>query len=115
VFPGGQPLTSYEGDPTYDWRVKLTEQQDYVRRELDELPDDDALAPLDDSAFERIVGVCTELASLKSNAEVEADVRRLWSASPSALIAEDTAAPIVPLSVHWACPSLGTRPAGVAP
>ena len=57
VFPGGKPLASYEGDATYGWRVVIMNQQDYIRREFRELPQDPALVPLDDSAFERIVSV----------------------------------------------------------
>jgi hypothetical protein len=114
VFPGGEPLASYEGDPTHDWRVKLTDQQDYVRRELEELGGDPALVTLDDSAFERIVTICSGLASTRSNAELVREVQQDWSALPDDLISPDTAGKLFLLSVHWACPSLGTRPAGAS-
>lgn len=101
-FPGGQPLSSYEGQASYPWRVNIVDNQDVL------LPAMQGIAPhLDEGDFGDVVSTCDNLAGGADRAQVDANAVTRFSGGSDEQVSPESAAALVDLSIQFACPDLG--------
>ncbi|MDO9456474.1 hypothetical protein [Nocardioides sp.] len=103
LFPGGRSLVSYEGDPSYPWRVAVVDNRSTIDRALEVVGFDDTMDVLDVGIYDDVIATCDDL---DQGADVLAGARRHWARDPASPIDAARARQLVEVSTQYACPDL---------
>lgn len=92
----GQPLSDFEGSPTYEWRKRITADADEL---LDRMQ---GIAEVDEGEFRDVVALCDDISrGLAGKSLVERSVVRFSGATQ---INQGQAQAFIELSREYACP-----------
>lgn len=99
VFPGGDQLSTYQGDATYPWRVNVLDNQDALLESMRKVSGD-----LDESDLDDLVLICVDLADgVEGTDLIGRTITRFSSDADRQLQASDAASLIV-YAQEYACP-----------
>ncbi|MCW2814322.1 MAG: hypothetical protein JWN84_1777 [Nocardioides sp.] len=93
VFPGGQALSDYEGQPSYPWRVSILDNEAELLGALQEVD-----PSLDEESFADVVTTCADINAGDSDTEVQQAAAERFG------VEESQAADLVTAATTYACP-----------